>query len=168
MRLGTREGLRPVVPLGFSDGLELGLRLGTREGLRPGMPFGFSDGFKLGLRLGTREGLRPGLPFGFSDGLKLLRLNTKEGLRLGVPFGFSDRLKLGLRVCPGPQLCADTCRDVVKCQKYAALDVNMHLKRHLLFSVPIQSCSIVVPRAENADDLSGLLLIKMIKRPTDR
>ena len=56
------------LPLGFSDGTELGLRLGTREGVRLGLPLGFSDGFELGLRLGTREGVRLGLPLGFSDG----------------------------------------------------------------------------------------------------
>jgi hypothetical protein len=39
--------------------------------VRLGLPLGFSDGFELGLRLGTREGVRLGLPLGFSDGFEL-------------------------------------------------------------------------------------------------
>jgi hypothetical protein len=52
--------LKLGLPLGFSDGLELGLRLGPGEGLKLGLPLGFSDGLELGLRLGPREGLKLG------------------------------------------------------------------------------------------------------------
>ena len=88
--------------LGLSDGLLLGLMLGTREGLGPGMPFGFTNRSKPGLRLGTREGVGLGLSLGFSGGLVLgLRLRSRD------VFGLSDELKFGLRVCPGLQLGAD-------------------------------------------------------------
>ena len=69
--------------LGLSYGLVLGLRLGTRKGLMPAVPFGFTDRLELGLRLGTREGLRLGLPLGFLDGLVLgLRLGNRDAFEL--------------------------------------------------------------------------------------
>ena len=135
------------MPLGFSDRLELGLRLGT-NGLRLHLPLGFSDRLELGLRLSIRA-----------------RLSTREGLGLGLPLGFSDGLELGLRLCPTkqwPQLGADVWRDVeINVQtsdKCYIRSKNIREKRYLLFSIPIQSCSIVVPRAENADNLLTLLV----------
>jgi hypothetical protein len=81
------------LPLGFSDGLELGLRLGCTEML--GLPLGFSDRLELGPSLGRTEIL--GLLLRFSDGLELgLRLGCTE--ILGLPLGFSDGLELGLRL----------------------------------------------------------------------
>ncbi len=111
---------------------------------------------ELGLRLGTREGLGLGLPFGFFDGLELelgLRLNTREGLGLGLPLGFSDGLELRLRSQLGIAVWRDVGINVQTSDKCYIRFKNICEKRHLLFSIPIQNYSIVVPQAENADDL---------------
>ena len=109
---------------------------------------------ELGLRLGTREGLGLGLPLGFFDGLELgLRLNTREGLGLGLPLGFSDGLELRLRSQLGAAVWRDVGINVQTSDKCYIRFKNICEKRHLLFSIPIQNYSIVVPQAENADDL---------------
>ena len=109
---------------------------------------------ELGLRLGTREGLGLVLPLRFFDGLELgLRLDTREGLGLSLPLGFSDGLELRLRSQFGAAVWRDVGIIVQTSDKCYIRFKNICEKRHLLFSIPIQNYSIVVPQAENTDDL---------------
>ena len=82
-----------------------------------------------------------------------LRLNTREGLGLGLPLGFSDGLELRLRSQLGAAVWRDVGINVQTSDKCYIRFKNICEKRHLLFSIPIQNYSIVVPQAENADDL---------------